>query len=130
MRKNVNELQDPLSRAAKQSLDRKFGALYDKIYRSDVLWEAWKRVKKNNGAPGIDGQTLEYIELVIGGGRSWWNFSRDCVPGTMSRKRSCVTGYQNPVQPTNGRLGYLLSKTGWPKQRPNWCWNPSSRRIF
>jgi group II intron reverse transcriptase/maturase len=66
MRNNVNEFQDTLSRAAKQSLDRKFGALYDKIYRSDVLWEAWKRVKKNKGASGIDGQTIEYIESVIG----------------------------------------------------------------
>jgi len=66
MRNRVNELQDTLSRAAKQSPDRKFGALYDKIYRSDVLWEAWKRVKKNHGAPGIDGQTIEYIEDVIG----------------------------------------------------------------
>jgi group II intron reverse transcriptase/maturase len=66
MRNKVNELQDTLSRAAKQSLDRKFGALYDKIYRSDVLWEAWKRVKKKKGASGIDGQTIEYIEEVIG----------------------------------------------------------------
>ena len=66
MRNKVNELQDTLCRAAKQSLDRKFGALYDKIYRSDVLWEAWKRVKKKKGAAGIDGQTIEYIEEVIG----------------------------------------------------------------
>ena len=34
-----------LSQAAKQSLDRKFGALYDKIYREDVVLVAWKRVK-------------------------------------------------------------------------------------
>jgi group II intron reverse transcriptase/maturase len=66
MRNNVKDLQETLSRAAKQSLDRKFGALYDKMYRSDVLWEAWLRVKKNKGAPGIDGQSLEYIEQVIG----------------------------------------------------------------
>jgi RNA-directed DNA polymerase len=66
MRNRVNELQDPLSRAAKQSLDRKFGALDDKMYRSDVLWEAWKRVRQNHGAPGVDGQTIEYIEQVIG----------------------------------------------------------------
>ena len=66
MRNRVNELQDTLSRAAKQSLDRRFGALYDKIYRSDVLWEAWLRVRKNKGAPGVDGQTIEHLEQVIG----------------------------------------------------------------
>jgi group II intron reverse transcriptase/maturase len=66
MRNRVKDLQETLSRAAKQSLDRKFGALYDKLYRSDVLWQAWIRVKKNKGAPGIDGQSIEYIEQVIG----------------------------------------------------------------
>jgi RNA-directed DNA polymerase len=66
MRNNVKDLQDTLSRAAKQSLDRRFGALYDKIYRSDVLWEAWLRVKKNKGAPGVDEQTIEYIEQTRG----------------------------------------------------------------
>jgi group II intron reverse transcriptase/maturase len=47
-------------------LDRKFGALYDKIYREDVVLEAWKRVKANKGAPGVDRQDFEYIEDVIG----------------------------------------------------------------
>ena len=37
MREKVRALQDKLSRAAKQSLDRRFGALYDKLYREDVL---------------------------------------------------------------------------------------------
>ena len=66
MRNRVNELQDTLSRAAKQSLDRRFGALYDKFYRRDVLWEAWLSLRKNKAAPGIDGQSIEYIEQVIG----------------------------------------------------------------
>lgn len=66
MRNKVSDLQSKLSHAAKQSLDRKFGALYDKIYREDVIWEAWKRVKANKGAPGVDTQDFEYIEDVIG----------------------------------------------------------------
>jgi RNA-directed DNA polymerase len=40
--------------------------LYEKFYRRDVFWEAWLRVKKNNGAPGVDGRTIESIEQVIG----------------------------------------------------------------
>ena len=66
VRSKVHSLQSKLFRAAKQSLDRKFGALYDKIYREDVLWMAWKGVKANNGAPGIDQQSIEYIEEEIG----------------------------------------------------------------
>jgi len=66
VRNKVSDLQSKLSHAAKQSLDRKFGALYDKIYREDVIWEAWKRVKANKGAPGVDKQDFEYIEDVIG----------------------------------------------------------------
>ncbi|MES9884595.1 MAG: group II intron reverse transcriptase/maturase [Sedimenticola sp.] len=63
---NVQALQDKLSHAAKQSLDRRFGALYDKLYRRDVLREAWVRVEANKGAPGIDKQSFEYIEEEIG----------------------------------------------------------------
>ncbi len=62
----VSDLQSKLYHAAKQSLDRKFGALYDKIYREDVVFEAWKRVKANKGVPGIDKQDFEYIENEIG----------------------------------------------------------------
>ncbi len=41
---NVRELQRRLWAAAKQSPGRRFHALYDRIYRGDVLWEAWERL--------------------------------------------------------------------------------------
>jgi group II intron reverse transcriptase/maturase len=66
MRNKVPLLQSRLSHAAKQSLNRKFGALYDKIYRSDVLWTAWKQVRSNRGAPGIDDVSIDYVEEVVG----------------------------------------------------------------
>jgi group II intron reverse transcriptase/maturase len=66
MRNTVRALQNTLFRAAKQSLDRKFGALYDKVYREDVLWTAWRQVRANDGAPGVDRQSFEHIEDVIG----------------------------------------------------------------
>ena len=64
----VERLQQTLSDAAKASLDRRFGALFDKVYRKDVLWQAWRLVRRNNGGPGIDGQTCEYIENELGVG--------------------------------------------------------------
>ncbi len=65
----VQVLQSTLSRVAKQSLDRKLGALYDKIYRRDVLREAWKRVRANDGAPGVDKQDFDWIEREYGIGK-------------------------------------------------------------
>jgi len=58
----VRELQRKLEVCAKQSKTRRFHALYDRIYRSDVLWEAWRRVRSNKGAAGVDEDTLRCIE--------------------------------------------------------------------
>ena len=58
----VRELQIKLWVCAKSSKTRRFHALYDRIYRSDVLWEAWRRVRSNGGAAGIDRETIQAIE--------------------------------------------------------------------
>ena len=59
---NVRRLQNRLWAAAKRSSGRRFHALYDRIHRDDVLWEAWERVRVNRGAAGIDKVTVMAVE--------------------------------------------------------------------
>jgi group II intron reverse transcriptase/maturase len=61
-REEVRQLQRRLCAAAKRSKGRRFHALYDHLWRRDVLWEAWRRVKRNKGAAGVDAETLAAIE--------------------------------------------------------------------
>ena len=62
IRDKARELQRTLYRAAKASPERRFHALYDKVYREDVLVAAWQEVKTNAGAAGVDHRTIEQIE--------------------------------------------------------------------
>ena len=59
---NVRQLRRRLWVAAKRSPERRFHALMDRIWRRDVLQEAWRRVKKNRGAAGVDATTLADVE--------------------------------------------------------------------
>ena len=58
----VQALQHALYRAAKADPGRRFHALYDKVYRRDVLERAWELVRRNHGAPGIDRLTIQQVE--------------------------------------------------------------------
>ena len=60
----VRGLQRKLFTAAKRSRSRRFHALMDRIWRSDVLLEAWRRVRANHGAAGIDDETIAAIEAA------------------------------------------------------------------
>ncbi|WP_340006065.1 group II intron reverse transcriptase/maturase [Paenibacillus sp. FSL K6-0276] len=100
-KEKVQQLQEKLGHAAKENKKRKFHALYDKIYRWDVLCEAWKRVKANKGAAGIDAVTLADIE------------EQGETPFLKACERELKEGNYHP-QPV--RRHYIPKKDG--KQRP------------
>jgi RNA-directed DNA polymerase len=78
----VRRLQRRLWAAAKQSEERRFHALYDRVHRGDVLWEAWERVRENRGAAGVDRVTLAYVENEYGVSRLLGELQRDLREGT------------------------------------------------
>jgi RNA-directed DNA polymerase len=58
----VRVLQRKLYRAAKEAPHRRFGVLYNKVYRRDVLANGWQRVRRNRGSAGVDQQTIAEVE--------------------------------------------------------------------
>jgi RNA-directed DNA polymerase len=59
---SVQKLQTALHAKAKDEPGRRFHALYDKLYREDVLRYAYRCCRANHGAPGVDGVRFEDIE--------------------------------------------------------------------
>jgi RNA-directed DNA polymerase len=98
---SVQKLQTALHDKAKESPDRRFHALYDKVYRKDVLEFAYECCKANGGAAGVDGQTFEDIEKY--GAERWLDELREEL-----RKRT--------YRPLPVRRVYIPKPDG--KQRP------------
>jgi RNA-directed DNA polymerase len=67
----VSLLRHKLSEKAKAEPKFRFYALYDRIYRKDVLWAAWEKVKANGGRGGLDGVSIEAVEKASGGAEAF-----------------------------------------------------------
>jgi group II intron reverse transcriptase/maturase len=78
----IRELQRGLYRKAKQEKEYRFYLLYDKVYRMDILSHAYRLVRANKGAPGIDGETFEEIEEREGGAERYL----EEIAGELKRK--------------------------------------------
>jgi RNA-directed DNA polymerase len=65
----VGKLQETLPAKAKQAPSYRFYALYDKVYREDVLWHAYQCCCANDGAAGVDGQT--FADIAAYGVMKW-----------------------------------------------------------
>ena len=60
--KSVQKLQTALHAKAKTEAGYRFYALYDKIYREDILAHAYAQCRSNKGAPGVDGQDFSDVD--------------------------------------------------------------------
>jgi retron-type reverse transcriptase len=67
--KSVQKLQRALHAKAKTEADYRFYALYDKMYREDILAHAYAQCRSNKGAPGVDGQ--DFAEVDAYGVQRW-----------------------------------------------------------
>ena len=81
----VRKLQTVLHAKAKEEPDRRFHALIDKVWREDLLAEAWRRVRRNGGSAGVDEETFADIESY-GVGRWLGELARELREGTYSPK--------------------------------------------
>src|SRR3974390_1493318 len=99
----VRALQHTLYRPAKADPGRRFHALQDKVLRRDVLWRGWVAVRANNGAPGVDRTTLDWIEKEYGVDRLLGELSSETGEGA--------------YRPLPARRVYI-PKPGTTEQRP------------
>jgi RNA-directed DNA polymerase len=82
----VGKLQETLHAKAKRAPTYRFYALYDKVYRMDVLGHAYQCCRANDGAPGVDGQTFADIEAY--GLTKWLGELADTLRGKTYRPQA------------------------------------------
>jgi retron-type reverse transcriptase len=122
---SVQKLQTALHAKAKEAPGFRFYALYDKLYRTDVLTHAYERCRANGGAEGVDGQRFEDIEAY--GAEKWLGELTQALREKSYQAQAIRRVY---IPKPDGRLRPL----GIPTIRDRvvqtavcWCWSRSLR---
>ena len=102
----LSQLRWKLGRKAKQEPQFRFYALYDRIYRRDVLETAWKRVCANKGSGGVDGVTIETIKSQEGGPKVLLDEIEQELKAKSVRAAAGAPGLYPKSQWQNETIGY------------------------
>lgn len=125
----ARQLQNVLYLAAKGNPRRRFHALYDKVHRGDILWEAWKRVKANGGSGGVDGVTIDYIVKEYGEERFVSEIQRALMNGKyhpQPARRKEIPKPDEKMRP----LGIPVIRDRVVKWHERWLWNRFLKQTF
>ena len=112
----VRKLQRALYRTSKQDKKKRFYSLYDKVWRADVLWEAWRQVKANKGAPGVDGMAIA------------WRINPGDEKERIPQRPAALRAHRSQCAPVRGarvpspKAG--RAPAGWRRSKIAWCRRP------